>query len=139
MTYYDSAHDQDDLHDTLTQLHDVLDKLGVSKYESWKDAHEAVAGDEDIDLGTFRQRMRTFEDISEKQGYELIATLHDYEESRSAESAWECYEVIAEMIEEAEGVELPDDVGFRDRVRDLSEFGTYEDQRNKVETTLGGD
>jgi hypothetical protein len=82
--------------------------------------------------------MRTFEDISDKSGYELIATLHDYEESRSAEVAWEIYEAIAGMIKEAEGVKLPEDVGFRDRVRELSEFETYEQRRHKIETTLGG-
>ncbi|WP_273838053.1 hypothetical protein [Halococcus sp. PRR34] len=139
ITHYDSTHDQDDLHDTLIRLHDILDKLGGGKYESWKDARDAVAGDKDVDLGRFRQRMRTFEDISEKQGYELIATLHDHEESRSAESAWESYEAIAEMIEEAEGIALPDDVGFRDRVRGLSEFETYEQRRNTIETALKGD
>ncbi len=137
-TYYEPNHDRDDLHDALTRLHDVLDKLDASKYESWREAREAVAGDAEIDLGRFRQRMRTFEDISDKQGYELIATLHDYEESRAAESAWEIYEAIAEMIEEAEGVTLPEDVGFRDRVRDLSEFETYEQRRHAIETTLGG-
>ncbi|MFC7164768.1 hypothetical protein [Halospeciosus flavus] len=26
-TYYDQDHDQEDLHDTLTRLHDVLDEL----------------------------------------------------------------------------------------------------------------
>ncbi|MDS0243571.1 MULTISPECIES: S-layer protein [unclassified Haloferax] len=137
-TYYEPSHDRDDLHDALSQLHDVLDKLDASKYESWKEAREAVAGDAEIDLGKFRQRMRTFEDISDKHGYELIATLHDYEESRAAESAWEIYEAIAEMIEEADGVTLPEDVGFRDRVRDLSEFETYEKRRHAIETTLGG-
>jgi hypothetical protein len=136
--YYEPNHDRDDLHDALTRLHDVLDKLDASKYESWKDARQTVAGDAEIDLGRFRQRMRTFEDISDKRGYELIATLHDYEESRAAESAWEIYEAIAAMIEEAEGVKLPEDVGFRDRLRDLSAFETYEQRRYALETTLGG-
>ncbi|MFC7164769.1 hypothetical protein [Halospeciosus flavus] len=82
--------------------------------------------------------MRTFEDLSEKQGHKLIATLHDFEESYSSESEWDVYEAIAEMIEEAEDVQLPDDVGFRNRVRDLPEFETYEQRRSKIETTLGG-
>ncbi|MEA5409622.1 hypothetical protein VB773_19935 [Haloarculaceae archaeon H-GB2-1] len=106
-TYYEPDHDQNDLHDTLTQLHDILDKLDASKYNEWKDARNTVAGDAEIDLGRFRQRMRTFEDISDKRGYELIAALHDYEESRSTESAWEIYEAIAEMTEEAEGSHFP--------------------------------
>ncbi len=137
-TYYDRSHDQEDLHDILTQLHNIIDILDTSKYESWKEAREAVADSEDIDLWQFRKRMRTFEEISEKQGYELIATLHDYNESRSEESAWEIYEAIAGMIEEAEGVKLPDDVGFRDRVKDLSAFETYEERRHTIKTTLGG-
>lgn len=137
-TYYDPNQDQDDLHNVLTRLHNILDDLEASKYESWKTAQEAVADSEEIDLGRFRQRMRTFEDISDKQGHELIATLHDYQESREEESAWEIYEAIAAMITEAEGVTLPDDVGFRDRVRDLEAFETYEQRRNEIETTLGG-
>jgi len=137
-TYYDQDHDKDDLHDTLTRLHDILDDLDASKYGRWEDARKEVADGADIDLGRFRQRMRTFEDLSEKQGYKLIATLHDFEESYSSESAWDVYESIAEMIEVAEDVELPGDVGFRDRVRDLSEFETYEQRRSEIETTLGG-
>jgi hypothetical protein len=82
--------------------------------------------------------MRTFEDISDKRGYELIATLHDYEESKEAESAWEIYEAIAEMIDEAESVQLPEGTGFRGRIRDLSEFETYEQRRHAIETTVGG-
>jgi len=137
-TYYEPNHDQEDLYKALTQLHDILDKLDASKYESWKKAREAVAGDTEIDLEQFRQRMRTFEDISDKRGYELIATLHDYEESKEAESAWEIYEAIAEMIDEAESVQLPDGTGFRGRIRDLSEFETYEQRRHAIETTVGG-
>ncbi|MDL0118314.1 hypothetical protein PNQ29_08475 [Halobacterium salinarum] len=137
-TYYDPNHGQDDLHGVLSRLHDILDDLEASKYESWKTAQEAVADGEEIDLGRFRQRMRTFEDVSDKRGYELIATLHDYQESREEESAWKIYEAIAEMIEEAEGVALPDDVGFRDRVRELEAFETYEQRRRAIETTLGG-
>jgi hypothetical protein len=137
-TYYETNHAQEDLHDALTRLHEVLNEMDVSKYESWEEARKTVAGDADIDLGRFRQRMRKFEDISDKRGYELISTLHDYNESRSDESAWEIYEAIVAMIDEAEGVALPDDVGFRDRVRDLSEFETYEQRRSDIENTLGG-
>jgi hypothetical protein len=83
--------------------------------------------------------MQTFENISEKQGHELIATLHDYDESQSEESAWKIYDAIAKMIKEAEGVALPEDVGFRNRVKELSAFETYEGKRYKIETILGGD
>ncbi len=138
-TYYHRNHDQEDLLEILDRLHAVLDKLSASKYESWRDAREDVAGAEDLDLVQFRHRMRTLQDISEKEGYELIATLHQYNESREEEATWEIYEVIAEMVKEAEEVPLPDDVGFRDRVRDLEEFQTYEERRNRNETKLGGD
>jgi len=137
-TYYEPNHDRDDLHDALTRLHNILDTLDASKYQSWREARETVASDAELDLGRFRQRMRTFEDITDKRGYELIATLHDYEESRAEESAWGIYDAIAEMIEEAESVTLTEDVGFRDRVRELSAFETYEQRRNAIETTLGG-
>lgn len=136
--YYEADHTQEDLHDVLTRLDDVFDKLDKSKYDSWRQASKAVAGDAEIDIGTFRQQMRKFENISDKRGYELIAILHDYNESRSDESAWEIYEAIVAMIEEAEDVALPEDVGFRDRVEDLPEFETYEQRRHNIEKTLGG-
>lgn len=137
--YYSQKHSQEDLHEVLKQLHDTLDKLDASKYDSWKRARKAASGDEDIDLGSFQQRMRTFQDISERQGYELIATLHEYNESREEESAWEIYEAIVVMIEEAKDVPLPDDAGFRDRVKNLEELSTYEERRKAIETELGGD
>ncbi|WP_232685687.1 hypothetical protein [Halobacterium zhouii] len=137
-TYYRPDQDQEDLHDILDRLHDILDQLDASKYKSWREARKAVASNEDVDLARFRQRMRTFEDISKKERYELIAIIHDYKESQSAEPAWDVYEAIAEMMEEADDVVLPEDAGFRERVRKLSEFETYEQRRNELETTLGG-
>lgn len=139
--YYDRSHTQDDLHDSIVRLHKILKRLDSDMIPktSWDNARENAGGEQDFDLKQFQRRMRTFEDVTEKEGYQLIATLHEYEESRNEEAAWEVYEAIVEMIEEADSIKLPEEVGFQDRLRNLSEVQTYEQRRNAIETKLGGD
>lgn len=137
--YYEKDHTIDELQSTFDRLTEVLNRMGISKETPWINARDSIKGDADLDLGQFQLQMESFNNISEKRSHELIATLHEYHESREEEKAWDIYDSIAEIIEEVEGVSLPDDTGFRERINELSEFETYEKYRYAVETNLRGE
>lgn len=138
-SYYEEDHTIEELQSAFDRLMDSLNRMGITKRESWIDARESIEDGSDLNLGQFQMRMESFKNITEKRSYELIATLHEYEESRKEEKAWDIYDAIAEMIEEVEDVSLPDDTSFRERVSELSELETYEERRHAVESNLGGE
>ncbi len=137
---FDESHNVPELLQTFESLYDAVSTLEVPLREKWEKQKERLEKGENIHLTAFQSDIESFRDVESKSGPELVAMLHRFEESRMNRVEWEIYDSLAEMIHEADGVEVPEtSTELEKAVHDSEEMANVTKRCSSIESLIGGE
>lgn len=131
--WHDSSHIATDLAELFGTLDDALGTFGVTRDESWQEAHERLTEDEEpLYLSEFDDSFSRFVDPKTQSPFERIALLHKFRRSVEDHDAWEVYEALDEMLDELNEFEV-DTVGdLSNRLSELEALNEYQESKSAV-------
>jgi len=140
--WFEPALDEETVVDVYSQVYDYVDKTNAATKENmvdWEKTKNALEqGNMNLRLSALRRDLDYYSDLDNLDAPELMGTLHEYEERRNNPSAWDVFEELADMIECLEDLSIEgEEDGFKDRIKESSEYSTYETLRSDVEKTEG--
>lgn len=140
--WFDSRMDDETVTELYTTLYDYVDRVDAASNQEmvdWEDRKNLLEDGVECRISALRRDLEHFEDLEEMRGPELMAALHDYEESKNQVPAWEVFEYIKEMVECLDNIPIESkDDGFNERIKESSEYVRCETLRNEIETASRG-
>ncbi|MEZ3118204.1 S-layer protein [Halobaculum sp. MBLA0147] len=119
--------------ETAYEAADELQAAGNQDLADWEATLEGMSS-EPLGLDRLRSNVTQFERIQEAGGPELLAALHEFEESSETVLAWEVYSALDEMIDAVDEVDVDGGGQFEARVCRLDSFEQYQNHRSTIET-----
>lgn len=139
-TWFDESHDVPQLLEEYEKLYDAVGTLDISIKERWETQLERLESADEIHLTAFQSDIEDFREIESATGPELVALLHQFEESRAQRVEWEMYEAIGDMISTAQAVEVPDTpTELEEAVHESDEMKDTVDRCSSIESSIGGE
>lgn len=136
---YSYDHTAGDLLNLYERLKDSFSPLDNSLESEWVDIGDQLRdGSLTLNLSGFGETLRQFEEIDPDTGLEVIALMHEYNESRQTQDAWKVYEVFGEMIQTIEDHDDAEGTRFTDELRGTTAFVAFQQKREATIQALEG-
>jgi hypothetical protein len=140
--WFEPTLDEETVVNVYSQLYDYVDRTDAATKEqmvNWeKRKNHLEQGNVSLRLSALRRDLDYYSDLGDLDAPELMGALHEYEESRNKSSTWDVFEELSDMIDCLEDLSIEgEEDGFTDRIKESSEYSTYETLRSDVENTDG--
>jgi hypothetical protein len=131
--WYDPSHTAHDLAEWFDTLYDCAGSLGVTTKQSYDEAHSILTeSPRNIDLKSFKEDVKKFQNMDDAKGVELIARLHDYSRSREDLKAWEIYEAFDSLISDLKQEDHETGSDLESSIKKLDGYSDYEQKRQEI-------
>ncbi|MFA9417986.1 hypothetical protein [Natrinema sp. HArc-T2] len=135
--WYDSSHTVTDLTEWFETLEKCRGVFNLGDKQSYEKARELLGVDsgdspENIQLASFREDIKRFQNMNDATGTTLVTRLHDFARSRHEQDAWKIYQAFDSLIDELQGQEHSTGVDLEHRIQQLNEYTEYEQKRQEV-------
>jgi hypothetical protein len=131
--WYDPSHTAHDLAEWFDTLYDCAGGLGVTTKQSYDEAHSILTeSPRNIDLKSFKEDVKKFQNMDDAKGVELIARLHDYSRSREDLKAWEIYEAFDSLISDLKQEDHETGSDLESSIKKLDGYSDYEQKRQEI-------
>lgn len=139
--WYDESHSIVDLRELYDDLLEIVSDLDVNILDRWDNYSTMLKeGAEELSLGSFAKDIERFRNVESLDGPELVALMHEFEQSRNTAKEWGLYRAIDEMVRAARDVEVPEtEKELETAVRESDEFTKLVKARREAMDVIGGD